>query len=131
MKTLRHFPSAVPAVAAVASLISCVFLSSGCTSLQTVPSAGVNDLTSIVRVGDTVTCTLRSGPPVTFNVTAVEPTFIAGASRKVYAGDFSQLEIRRFSAAKAIILVAVLVGGGAALAEGIRGAHIALGPGSL
>ena len=131
MKTPRSSPSTARAAAAVASLISCVFLSSGCTSLQTVPSAGVSDLTSIVRVGDTVACTLRSGPPVTFNVTAVEPTFIADGPRKTYASDLTQLEIRRFSAAKTIILVAVLVGGGAALAEGIRGAHIALGPGAF
>jgi hypothetical protein len=131
MKTPRSSAFIARVALAVASLICCVFLSSGCTSLQTVPSAGVSDLTSIVRVGDTVMCTLRSGPPVTFNVTAVEPNFIADGPRTTYASDLTQLEIRRFSAAKTIILVAVLVGGGAALAEGIRGAHFALGPGAL
>ena len=65
MKT--HLLTPIVRVApAFALLFSFLFLSSGCTSLQSIRTGGSSDFTSFIRVGDTVTCTMHLGRPLTF-----------------------------------------------------------------
>ena len=88
--------------------VACALLNA-CTTMHTVPTVDVARLTSIVKVGDTVNCSLRDSTEVSFKVTQVEPGTLVGESRRLPVADIASVEIKRFSAGKTVLLGVGLV----------------------
>ncbi|HUL54335.1 MAG TPA: hypothetical protein VLT83_13095 [Opitutaceae bacterium] len=117
MITSRHAPSAFAARlrCCLAGLTACAFLNA-CTTMQPVASADLAKLTSLVKAGDKVACTLRDGSHVAFAVTAVEPAALVGASRRVPVAEIAGIEVKRLDTTKTVLLGVVIVGAIAGLA---------------
>ena len=94
-------------------MICLALLSSGCTTVQTVPPSALVCLPSVVRVGDRVACTLADGSHLQFEVTAVEPAALVGGTRRVTFAEIVHLELRRFDACKTIGAFTVIAGAAA------------------
>jgi hypothetical protein len=75
-------------------------LVSGCTTVQSIPSARLADPTASVRVGDIATCTLHDGTQTTFKVKAIEPTALVGETQRVLIADIGTLHVERLDLRK-------------------------------
>ena len=82
------------------AILSAAILFSGCTSVQSVSTGAFVNLTSIVRAGDRVDCTLHDGSHQRFKVTDVAPDAISGGPLHIAAADIDRLTISRFDAVK-------------------------------
>ena len=90
-------------------LVACALLGA-CTTNRPVWTTDPAQLTSIVKAGDHVSCTLNNYSRVEFKVTAVEPAALVGNSRHVPVADIAWIEIRRFDGGKtALFCVASVV----------------------
>jgi len=105
-------------VAALLAL-ACAFAATGCTTSQSLGQTQAASMTKIVKPGDTVECTLRDGSEFKFKVVSVEADTLVGSEHRVPVKDVMYLRIKRFSAAKTLLLVA-----GFALA-GVAGESVA------
>jgi hypothetical protein len=104
-------------------------LLNACTTVQSVSKTDFVKLTSLVRVGDTATCTLRDGSQVVLKITSVEPDVLVGDARRVLVADVVHVEIRRFSSGKTVLLCVAVVLGLVAVAGIAYAAHpMSLGP---
>ena len=111
MTSLRHRLIAIGLISVVAS---------GCTTTQAVRQPQAATVTTLVKPGDTIDCTLRDGTNWKFKIVRVEPNALIGATQQVKVQDLTYLKIKRFSAGKTILAVVGIAGiilGGAAAAE--------------
>jgi hypothetical protein len=112
----------------LAIVLACALLNA-CTTVQSVPQTDFVKITSLVRVGDTATCTLRDNSQVLLKITSVEPDVLVGEHRSVPVADIVHVEIRRFSSGKTVLLCAAVVLGLVAVAGIAYAAHpMTLGP---
>ena len=94
----------------IAGLTACCLLAA-CTTTRTYRTTADLPIAPLVRIHDTVKCTLRDGTSRTFVVVAVEPAALVGEKERVVVTDLVRLEVTRFSAGKTIVLTAILVAG--------------------
>ncbi len=106
------------------------FLTTGCTSLQTVPLAqGAQGVARPdVKSGESVVVTKKDGSKQTFTVLKVEDDALVGHNTRVAYADMSSLEVKRADGnanKTALIVGAVVLGavGIAAAAGGGGGGH--------
>lgn len=88
-----------------------------CTTMQSVQTADLAQLTSIVKVDDTVTCTLRNGSTTTIKVTSVETDALVGGTQRVAVADVTGAEIKRVDTTKSVLLGLAVVAGVAVAAS--------------
>jgi hypothetical protein len=93
-------------------------LLSACTTVQYLQSSDLPQLTSLVKVDDTVTCTMRDGSTTTIKVTAIEPDALIGDHQRVSVANITQAEIKRLDTTKSVLLGLVVVAGVAAAVGG-------------
>jgi len=93
-------------------------LLSACTTVQQLQSSDLPQLTSLVKVDDTVTCTMRDGSTTTIKVTAIEPDALIGDHQRVSVANITQAEITRLDTTKSVLLGLVVVAGVAAAVGG-------------
>jgi hypothetical protein len=93
-------------------------LLSACTTVQQLQSADLPQLTSLVKVDDTVTCTMRDGSTTTIKVTAIEPDALIGDNQRVPVANVTQAQIKRLDTTKSVLLGLVVVVGVAAAVGG-------------
>jgi len=112
----------------IAAVLACALLNA-CTTVQSVSKTDFVKLTSLVRVGDTATCTLRDGSEVALKITSVEPDTLVGDARRVPVADVVHVETRRFSSGKTVLLCVAVVLGLVGVAGIAYAAHpMSLGP---
>jgi hypothetical protein len=104
-----HLGKRVVALLAVAS-----YLTTACTSLQTVPIRNSDQTVArpAVNVGESVVVTTRSGEKKQFTVTAVEDDALVGRNDRVAYADMQQLDVRRSEGGgkQGLIIGAVVLG---------------------
>jgi hypothetical protein len=97
-----------------AALLACALLNA-CTTTRSIPAWDFVQLTSIVKPGDDVDCTLRDGTHAKFKVTSVAPDALYNGPTRVPVSDIGHIDAKRFSAGKTTLAVV----GGVVLAAGI------------
>ena len=118
---MKIFATTIPRLTALpAILLAAPLLFSGCTTMRPVTTGEFDQLTSLVHVGDTVTCETHLGKLKTFKVTAVESGWLLGKSDRIYVADVKRVEVRHFSALKTVIFVVTVGAGGSAIFESLR-----------
>jgi hypothetical protein len=95
-----------------------VTLLSACTNVQHLRSSDLPQLTSLVKVDNTVTCTMRDGSTTTIKVTAIEPDALIGDQQRVSVANITQAEIKRLDTTNSVLLGLVVVAGVAAAVGG-------------
>lgn len=100
------------------SVLMSVTLLSACTTVQHLQSSDLPQLTSLVKVDDTVTCTMRDGSTTTVKVTAIESDALIGDQQRVSVANITQAEIKRLDTANSVLLGLVVVAGVAAAVGG-------------
>lgn len=103
----------------VCSLVVLTLL--GCTSMRTVSLPASGDLTSVVRVGDSVRVVRQDHTIVRFKVERVEGAAMQGAGERVVATDIADLQVTRGGVSQGALVAGGLVAAGVILAASSGG----------
>lgn len=102
---------------AVALLTVAIFLTTGCTSLQTVPlEPGAGNTRPDIKAGESVVVTRKDGTRQKFTVLKVEDDALVGHNVRIAYADMSALEAQRADAGhgnKVLIIGGILLGAAA------------------
>jgi hypothetical protein len=83
----------------------------GCATVGSASREESLQAASRVVVGDSVTCTLRSGISRTFRVTEVRAGWLIGETDSVYSGDLVRLEVRGQAGNRVLCVIGGLAAG--------------------
>lgn len=123
MKTLPRptTPRAARGTSFTVVLLCLALTTSACTSLETLRPSARTDFTTMVHVGDDVSCTLTDGTQTDITLTAVEPDALIAGNRRINRSDIAKLQMTRLdgkrTGATAVSILAGVALAGAGVAS--------------
>ncbi len=106
-----------------------IAFTAGCTTMRPLPANDAQSLAGKIYVGDEVRIIRNDDSVANFKVSAVSDEGISGEGMFVAYSDIRQVQVRQFSTAKTVGLVAAIVVVLGAIAASSSGPGISLGGG--